>query len=84
MRNGNENQRTLIRNAIEQGGLEDLSAVIQAVKDTGALEYVREVAQKEAALACQVIAHIPQNTHHQAIHYQAMVALAESSVSRTF
>ncbi len=84
MRNGNENQRTLIRNAIEQGGLEDLSAVIQAVKDTGALEYVREVAQKEAALACQAIAHIPQNTHHQAIHYQAMVALAESSVSRTF
>lgn len=84
MRNGNQNQRTLIRNAIEQGGLEDLSAVIQAVKETGALDYVREVAKKEAALACQAIAHIPQNTHYQAIHYQAMVALAEFSVSRTF
>jgi len=79
MRNGNEAQSTLIRNAIEQGGLEDLSAVIHAVKETGALDYVREVAKKEAALACQAIAHLPQNTHHQ-----AMVALAEFSVSRSF
>jgi octaprenyl-diphosphate synthase len=79
MRNGNKNQRTLIRKAIEQGGLDDLSAVIQAVKETGALDYVREVARKEANLACQAIDHISQNTHHQ-----AMVALAEFSVSRTF
>jgi octaprenyl-diphosphate synthase len=79
MRNGNEAQRTLIRNAIEQGGLDDLSAVIQAVKETGALDYVRKVAKKESTLACQAIAHLPQNTHHQ-----AMVALAEFSVSRTF
>ena len=79
MRQGNENQRALIRKAIEQGGLEDLSAVIQAVKETGALDYVREVAKKEATLACQAIAHLPQNTHHQ-----AMMALAEFSVSRTF
>lgn len=79
MRKGNENQRTLIRKAIEQGGLEDLSAVMQAVKETGALDYVREVAKKEATLACQAIAHLPQNAH-----LQAMVALAEFSVSRTF
>jgi len=79
MRKGNENQRTLIRKAIEQGGLEDLSAVIQAVKETGALDYVREVAKKEATLACQAIAYLPQNEH-----LQAMLALAEFSVSRTF
>jgi len=79
MRKGNENQRALIRKAIEQGGLEDLSAVIQAVKETGALDYVREVAKKEATLACQAIAYLPQNAH-----LQTMVALAEFSVSRTF
>ncbi len=79
MRKGNETQRTLIREAIEQGGLEDFSAIIQAVKDTGALDYVRDVAKNEAELACRAIAHLPSNQYRE-----AMVALAEFSVSRSF
>lgn len=79
MRKGNDTQRTLIRKAIEQGGLEDFSAIIQAVKDTGALDYVRDVAKNEAELACQAIAHLPSNQYRE-----AMVALAEFSVSRSF
>ncbi len=79
MRKGNETQRTLIRKTIEQGGLEDFSAIIQAVKDTGALDYVRDVAKNEAQLACQAIAHLPSNQYRE-----AMVALAEFSVSRSF
>ena len=79
MRKGNETQRALIRKAIEQGGLEDFSAIIQAVKDTGALDYVRDVAKNEAELACQAIAHLPRNQYRE-----AMVALAEFSVSRSF
>lgn len=79
MRQGNDTQRTLIRKAIEQGGLEDFSAIIQAVKDTGALDYVRDVAKNEAELACQAIAHLPNNQYRE-----AMVALAEFSVSRSF
>ncbi len=79
MRKGNDTQRALIRKAIEQGGLEDFSAIIQAVKDTGALDYVRDVAKNEAQLACQAIAHLPSNQYRE-----AMVALAEFSVSRSF
>ena len=79
MRQGNDTQRTLIRKAIEQGGLEDFSAIIQAVKDTGALDYVRDVAKNEAELACKAIAHLPNNQYRE-----AMVALAEFSVSRSF
>jgi octaprenyl-diphosphate synthase len=79
MRKGNDTQRALIRKAIEQGGLEDFSAIIQAVKDTGALGYVRDVARNEAKLACQAIAHLPDNQYRE-----AMVALAEFSVSRSF
>lgn len=79
MRNGNDKQRTLIRNAIEQGGLNDFSEIIQAVKETGALDYVHEVAKNEAKLACQAIAHLESNKHHQ-----AMIALAEFSTSRSF
>lgn len=79
MRKGNDTHRALIRKAIEQGGLEDFSAIIQAVKDTGALDYVRDVAKNEAELACQAIAHLPSNQYRE-----AMVALAEFSVSRSF
>jgi len=79
MRKGSETQRNLIRKAIEQGGLGDLAAVIQAVKDTGALDYVRGVAKQEAALACKSIAHLPKTAQHQ-----ALIDLAEFAVARTY
>ncbi|MFM1911735.1 MAG: octaprenyl diphosphate synthase [Pseudomonadota bacterium] len=79
MRNGNEAQSSLIRKAIEQGGLEDLAAVIEAVKETGALDYVRGVAKHEALLACQAIAHLQKNAQHQ-----ALIDLAEFAVARTY
>lgn len=79
MRNGNEVQRSLIRNAIELGGLEDLPAVIKAVKDTGALDYVRSVAKQEVTLACQAIEHLPRTAQHQ-----ALIDLAEFAVARTY
>jgi octaprenyl-diphosphate synthase len=79
MRHGDTKQNQLIRNAIEQGGLEDFSAIIQAVKQTGALDYVRDIAKQEAELACRAIQHLPSTPQHQ-----ALIQLAEFSVSRTF
>lgn len=79
MRHGDEKQSQLIRHAIEQGGLEDFSAIIQAVEETGALDYVRNLAKQEAELACKAIQHLPSTPQHQ-----ALIELAEFSVSRTF
>ncbi len=79
MRHGDTKQNQLIRNAIEQGGLEDFSAIMQAVKQTGALDYVRDIAKQEAELACKAIQHLPSTPQHQ-----ALIQLAEFSVSRTF
>ena len=79
MRHGDAEQNQLIRNAIEQGGLEDFSAIIQAVEETGALDYVRNIAKQEAELACKAIQHLPSTPQHQ-----ALIQLAEFSVSRTF
>jgi octaprenyl-diphosphate synthase len=79
MRHGDAEQNQLIRNAIEQGGLEDFSAIIQAVEQTGALDYVRNIAKQEAELACKAIQHLPSTPQHQ-----ALIQLAEFSVSRTF
>jgi octaprenyl-diphosphate synthase len=53
--------------------------VIQAVKDTGALDFVKGVAKQEATLACQAIAHLPKTAQHQ-----ALIDLAEFAVARTY
>lgn len=79
MRHGTEAQRTVIRNAIEQGGLDELPAVIEAVKATGALEHVRAVAKAEAEIGCAAIAHLPES-----IYKQALLQLAEFAVTRSF
>ncbi|MEZ0232159.1 MAG: octaprenyl diphosphate synthase [Methylophilaceae bacterium] len=79
MRNGNEEQRNIIRHAIEHGGLEELTAVMQAVKDTGALEHVRKIAQSEVDLGCAAIAHLPRSDYHK-----ALIGLAEFAVNRNF
>jgi octaprenyl-diphosphate synthase len=79
MRKGDERQRAIIRHAIEQGGLDELPAVMQAVQQTGALQHVRALAQQEAALGCAAIAHLPRS-----IHRDALTGLAEFAVNRSF
>ena len=79
MRNSSAEQSQLIRNAIEQGGLEHLPHVIEAVKNSGALAHVKKLAETEAEKCRQAIAHFPESTFKQ-----AMFALAEFSVKRSF
>jgi octaprenyl-diphosphate synthase len=79
LRHGNAQQKNLIRKSIEQGGLNDISEVIQAVKETGALDYVRSIAETEAKLACQAIEKLPKNQH-----YQSLIDLAHFAVNRSY
>lgn len=79
MRNSSTEQSQLIRNAIEQGGLEHLPQVIEAVRNSGALAHVKKLAEIEAEKCCQAIAHFPESRFKQ-----AMFALAEFSVKRSF
>lgn len=79
MRNGDSQQRETIRRAIEQGGLEELPTVIQAVRDTGALDHVRRLARAEAERGCAAIAHLPAGDYHT-----ALIDLANFAVERSF
>jgi octaprenyl-diphosphate synthase len=79
MRNGNAQQRETIRHAIEHGGLEELPTVIQAVKQTGALDHVRKLARQEADIGCAAIAHMPTSDYHT-----ALINLANFAVDRSF
>ena len=51
MRLGTAAQAQTIRKAIEEGGLDELPAVMQAVHDTGALDQVRAIARQDSASA---------------------------------
>lgn len=79
MRHGNTQQKNRIRHAIEHGGLEELELVMDAVRQTGALDHVRQLATAEAAVATQAIAHLPESDAKQ-----SLLALARFAVERTF
>ncbi|MDP3778266.1 octaprenyl diphosphate synthase [Methylotenera sp.] len=79
MRNSNTEQSTIIRNAIEQGGLEHLSEVIEIVKNSGALDHVKKIAEAESVQCCSAIAHFPDSQFKQ-----ALIELADFAVKRNF
>jgi octaprenyl-diphosphate synthase len=79
LRTGTEEQRTLIRRAIEQGSLEHLQEITAAIESTGGLAYTARLARREAALAIEAIATLPDSAYKQALR-----ELADFAVERTY
>jgi octaprenyl-diphosphate synthase len=79
MSSGDDNQSKLIENALKKGDVSQLPEIIAALKSTGALDYVRGVAKKEADMA---IVAIDQFKDTQPKHL--LVELAEFSVKRSY
>ncbi|MEQ1598143.1 MAG: polyprenyl synthetase family protein [Methylotenera sp.] len=79
MHRGNASEAATIRSAIQHGGLDELPAVLAAVKTTDALNYVRDLAANEARIGCKAIANFPESANKQ-----ALIDLAEFSVKRDF
>lgn len=79
MRNSNAEDSQLIRNAIEQGGLEHLTEVVEIVNRCGALDHVKKIAEGESAQFRAVIAHFPESKFKQ-----ALIELADFAVTRSF
>lgn len=75
---GNEAQRNLVRDAIEHcTGMENLDAIMNALKETKALEYATDKAKLESQLAIDAIAFLPDSEYKQ-----ALIALAKIAVER--
>ncbi|WP_417656425.1 octaprenyl diphosphate synthase [Pseudidiomarina aestuarii] len=78
MWHGNEHEAQQIRLAIEQGdGRAQLSTILATMQRTGALEYTRDRALKEAQLAQAQLAALPASEYRDALH-----ALADIAVNR--
>ncbi|HEX7029986.1 MAG TPA: octaprenyl diphosphate synthase [Gammaproteobacteria bacterium] len=68
MREGDAEQRALIRDAIENGGIDRLDEVMRAVDSTTALDYTRRKAESAAAAAQRALGSLPQNDFTRALH----------------
>ena len=79
MHQSDAKQAAVIRQAIEQGGDNDIPAVLAAVVATNACEYVLSIAKKEADAACAAIEGFADSEYKT-----AMIQLTEFSVSRQF
>jgi octaprenyl-diphosphate synthase len=79
MHQSEQKEADIIRRAIEHGGLDDMPAVLSAVKATKASEYVLNLAKNEAKCACDAILHFEDSTYKT-----AMSDLAEFAVNRNF
>ena len=78
MRDGTPEQATLVRTAIQKGGLEDLAAISAAVEDSGALDYTAKLAQEYAQRAIACLDKLPASDYRD-----ALIELAEYAVERT-
>ena len=77
MRAGSADQRALVRHAIVDGSRDDLAAVIAVIRDTGALEYARDAAEREARAAQSALARLADSSARQ-----SLLELASFSVTR--
>jgi len=67
MRHGTSEQAGKVRHAIEQGTAEEFAAILEAIHATGALDYTRECARKEAQLATDALACLPDSVYKDAL-----------------
>ncbi|WP_428719462.1 octaprenyl diphosphate synthase [Undibacterium curvum] len=77
MKNGSDAERQLVRTCIEQGDESQFNAILQAITDSGALEYTRNKAVTAAELAKQSVADLPESAYKS-----ALLALTQFAVTR--
>ena len=79
LQRGTAAQQLVIRNAIENGGLDNIEAILVAIKDTGALAYTVSRAREASAAAIVALERVPDSEYKASLS-----ALAEFAVDRQF
>lgn len=79
MNHGSDEQRTLIRDAIENcTGMNNLDAILTAMRETESLEYTQKMAEQEADKAIKSLSNVPNSEHKE-----ALIALAHIAANRS-
>ncbi len=77
--NGTPEQASLVREAVEQGGIERIEEIRQAIESVGAIAYTARTARREADRAIEALSVIGESPYKE-----ALIALADYSVDRSF
>ncbi len=75
MQHGSELERSLVRQAIEQGETDAFDRILQAVQQSGALEYARDRAADETRAAQAALEHFPASAFRDTLAQIAASAL---------
>jgi octaprenyl-diphosphate synthase len=78
MKTGSEEQATIIRNAIKQGGEGGLQAVLDVIQKTDALDYTRQKAEAESSMASAAISSLPNSNYKECLLQLATFAVARN------
>ena len=78
MQNGTSAQRDLVRQAIRQGGLDQLAPILEAVSSSGALEHTTQLAQNYVDQAEECLRALPDSEFKA-----ALLGLAKLAVNRS-
>jgi len=78
MQQGTQQQRDLIRKAIEQGGLDQIAQITRIIQQTGALAYTHQQAIQHAQKAKNAISSLPDSASRQALLFLADYAVERS------
>ncbi len=79
LENTDANGQNLIRNAIENGGLEQMNEILTIIETTGAIEYTYQAAQKAVDKAIQALDALTNSTYKQALIDLAHLSLKRAS-----
>jgi len=74
MQHGTQEQVNVVRGAIEQGDVGKFAAVLEIIHATGALDFTRQQAMREAESACAAIASLTDSKYKQYLLELAQVA----------
>ncbi len=79
LENTDDNGKILIRNAIENGGLEQMEQVMAIIEQTGAIEYTYQAAEKAVNKAIEALSTLQDSTYKQALIDIASLSLKRAS-----
>ncbi|KUJ71099.1 octaprenyl diphosphate synthase [Thiomicrospira sp. WB1] len=78
MENGQPDEVAMVRRAIEEGGLDQLSEITRLIQTSGALDHTRLEAEKQADLARTALNDLPDSPIKQALNSLADLAVQRS------
>ena len=80
LEHGSDSEKAMVRAAIENGGIDqthpDFNTILTAITSGGALEYTRQLAQREVAAAKSALVFLPESEYKQVLLDLADYALA--------